>query len=373
MREGSEGAEVAVEDRLFRALVVVRLVILLNTVALNVWRRDNFDRPGLTLVLTVGMVAWTAFAIWAYQDARRRRPLLLVADLTIALALMAVTPLVKGETFNATVPGFWVAGALLAWAIHWRWLGGLIAAAALSAVDLAIRSEIFQANYGNVFLIMIAGPIVGYLCESLITMAAERDRALHNAAVAGERARLARAVHDGVLQVLALVQRRGGELGGEFSTLGVMAGEQESQLRALIRQQDTVDAPGTAETLDLGVELERLASARVSVATPGEPVRVASSRGRELLAVVGACLDNVAAHVGPDAPAWVLLEAVGPDLVVSVRDDGPGIPAGRLEAAADEGRLGVSESIRGRVGDLGGTARLETGSFGTEWELTVPR
>ena len=116
--------------------------------------------------------------------------------------MLAATPLVKGDSFNATLPGFWIAGALLAWAIHWRWQGGLVAAACLSVVDLAIRPELSQANYGNVFLIMIAGPLVGYLCDSLVTMAAERDRALRSAAVAAERTRLARAVHDGVLQVL---------------------------------------------------------------------------------------------------------------------------------------------------------------------------
>jgi len=364
---------VAVEGRLHRALVVVRLVVLLNTIILNLWRRDDFDMPGPTVTLTALMVVWTAFAIWAYGDARRRRPPLLVADLAIALAMMAATPVVKGDTFNATVPGFWVAGALFAWAIHWRWLGGLIAAAALSAMDLLIRPEIVQANYGNVFLLMIAGPIVGYLCQSLVQMAAERDRAVLSAAVAGERARLARAVHDGVLQVLALVQRRGGELGGDFATLGAMAGEQESQLRSLIRQQDTVGTPSSDATVDLGVELERLASPRVSVATPGEPVLMPAARGRELLAVVRACLDNVAAHVGPDAPAWVLLEVVGPEVLVSVRDDGPGIPDGRLAAAADEGRLGVTESICGRMADLGGTASLDSGSYGTEWELAVPR
>ena len=240
-------------------------------------------------------------------------------------------------------------------------------------MDLLIRPEIVQANYGNVFLLMIAGPIVGYLCQSLVEMAAQRDRALLSAAVAGERARLARAVHDGVLQVLALVQRRGGELGGEFASLGAMAGEQETQLRALIRQQDTVGTPTSDATVDLAVELEQLASARVTVATPGEPVPVAGDRGRELLAVVRACLDNVAAHVGPEAPAWVLLEVVGTDVVLSVRDDGPGIPAGRLESAAAEGRLGVSESIRGRIADLGGATALDSGEYGTEWELTVPR
>ena len=93
----------------------------------------------------------------------------------------------------------------------------------------------------------------------------------------------------------------------------------------------------------------------------------------ELVAAVRACLDNVATHVGADAPAWVLLE-VGPGAVtVSVRDEGPGIPADRLAEAEAEGRLGVAQSIVARVRELGGTATLDSGAHGTEWELTVPR
>ncbi len=320
------------------------------------------------------MAAWTAFVVWAYADPRRRTAALLVADLALALGSLLLSPVVKGGDFNASLPGFWVAGALLAWAIQWRWQGGLVAGLLLGGADLAVRDEVTQGTYGNVFLLLIGGPIVGFMAESLSLMAVERDAAQRASIVEAERARLARAVHDGVLQVLALVQRRGRELGGEAAELGRLAGEQESALRALIREQDALAAPSADTDVDLVSALTRLERpASVTVAAPAEEVLLPAATVAELVAVVRACLDNVARHVGEDAPAWVLVEAFPDRVEVSVRDEGPGIPPGRLAEAEAEGRLGVTQSIRGRVADLGGTASLSTGGFGTEWEVVVPR
>jgi signal transduction histidine kinase len=70
----------------------------------------------------------------------------------------------------------------------------------------------------------------------------------------------------------------------------------------------------------------------------------------------------------------VLLEDLGTEVVVSIRDDGPGIAPGTVERAAARGHLGVVESIRGRIRDLGGTCALESApGSGTEWEIRVPR
>ena len=117
------------EDRLFRALAVLRIVVLLNAIGLNLWRYENFDHPVAGVVAILVMVGWTAYVHWAYREAARRTTWLLAADLAVAAGLILATPLIKGsEGLRATIPGYWVMAALLAWAIHWRWRGGLFAA-----------------------------------------------------------------------------------------------------------------------------------------------------------------------------------------------------------------------------------------------------
>ena len=92
-----------------------------------------------------------------------------------------------------------------------------------------------------------------------------------------------------------------------------------------------------------------------------------------LTGAVAAALDNVRRHAGRHPRAWVLVESEAGTVTVTVRDDGPGIPSGRLAAAETEGRLGVSHSIRGRIAEVGGTVTIvsEPGQ-GTEVEIGVP-
>lgn len=363
----------AVETTMFRALAVLRIVVLVNAVAVNVWRWHEVTRPALAVVVLAGIAVWTAVAVWAYDEPRRRRAPLFLADLAVTVAAVLATPYAKGGEIDSTLPAFWVMGVVLAWGIHGHWLGGLAASVTVSLADLSIRTSPDEASLGNIFLLMIGGPVLGYTSGLLKETAAARDRAEREAAAAAERARLARAVHDGVLQVLALVQRRGLELGGEAAELGRLAGEQEVALRGLVQGSGPGRGPAGG-TVDLAAALRGLADGRVTVSVPGSPVELPATRAAEAVAAVVACLDNVTRHVGPDAPAWVLLEDLGPELVVTVRDEGPGIASGRLDAAAAEGRLGVSESIRGRVEHLGGRADLVTApGQGTEWELTFPR
>ncbi len=198
------------------------------------------------------------------------------------------------------------------------------------------------------------------------------ERAARLTATTEERERLSRQVHDGAIQVLALVSRRGREIGGETAELAELAGEQERALRRLVSSSDA--EPRMGELTDIGALLRRRASDRVSVSVPADPVLMDVNVAEELAAAAGNALDNSAAHAGPDARAYVLLEDLGDSVTVSIRDDGVGIPDGRLEEAVSEGRFGIAKSIVGRMDWLGGSAKLNTGpGCGTEWELTIPR
>jgi len=288
---------------------------------------------------------------------------------------MATTPIVQTPqqlASDAPVMGsIWTSGAVLACALAFGLRGGFLAAVAISAALVAFQARV-EAELGDIQLMLLAGLTVGY-AATILRRSGERLRAAVGAEAAmAERDRLARAVHDGVLQVLGFVRRRGAELGGEAGELGRLAGEQEFALRTLLTSGSApVDASGRR---DLAAALRMLGTARVSVSTPAHRVELPARAVDELVGVVGAALSNVALHVGPDAPAWVLLEEVGDAVEVSVRDEGPGIPMGRLAAAEAEGRLGVATSMRGRVRDLGGTITCDTGpGRGTDWIIRVPR
>ena len=106
---------------MFRALGVLRFVVLLNAVGLGWDRRDSLDHPGPGL--GGARRAWPSgrpSSVWAYPPRAGAALRLLVADLLVARGAIAASPYVKGDGLNATLPGFWVMGAVLAWAIVWR-------------------------------------------------------------------------------------------------------------------------------------------------------------------------------------------------------------------------------------------------------------
>ncbi|MGC4876854.1 MacS family sensor histidine kinase [Micromonospora sp. DT43] len=363
------------EVPLWRALTVFRVASLVYVCALAVRDADRYDHPFAVAALILTMIFWTgATAVGYARPARRRWPLLL-ADLGVVIAIVLSTPWVVGrEALGHGVPTLgvaWMAGPVLAWAVSGGRRRGTMAALLVAGADLATRERIGQSSFTGVILLLLAGVVVGHVARLAVAAEERLQHAVELEAATRERERLARDIHDSVLQVLALVQRRGAHLPGEAGELARLAGEQEAALRALIAGTAPAAADG-ADAVDLRSLLGRYASAAVSLSAPATPVTLPRQVAGELAAAAGAALDNVGRHAG--GRAWVLIEDEGETVTVSIRDEGPGIPDGRLVEAAAQGRLGVARSIRGRVTDLGGTVRiLSIPDAGTEIELTVPR
>jgi len=129
-----------------------------------------------------------------------------------------------------------------------------------------------------------------------------------------------------------------------------------------------------AGLLDVRAVAELLADGRITVSCPATAVLLPEKETRALSAAAAAAVDNVRRHAGADPRCWVLLESDTAGVLLTVRDDGCGFPRQRLAEAAAAGRLGVAQSIVGRLESIGGTASVisEPGA-GTEVELRVPR
>ncbi|OIK29342.1 MacS family sensor histidine kinase [Streptomyces malaysiense] len=383
----------SVELPLWRALAGYRVLTMLYALGLCATSYDRFTRPWIAVGYDAVLVVWTLATLPRVRGAAGCTRGFLAADLTIALAGVMLTAFADSHQRVAggpTLPTIWTGGAVLAFAVKGGWRWAAVASTVVAAANLVERGQFARDTVHSLILVWVASIGIGYVVE--VARASERTlaRALEVDAATRERERLARDIHDSVLQVLAMVKRRGTALGGEAAELGRLAGEQEVALRTLVSGGplpaartagdgavpvvEPAGPPDDGGPVDLRTLLAPFARDGVSLAEPGAPVPLPPAAARELAAAVGAALDNVRRHAGEGARAWILVEDEPADVLVTVRDDGPGIPEGRLAEAEREGRLGVTQSIRGRLRDLGGSAELiSVPGQGTEVELKVPK
>ncbi|KRE36845.1 hypothetical protein ASG73_10950 [Janibacter sp. Soil728] len=277
----------------------------------------------------------------------------------------------------STLPGVWSAAPVMAAALLCEIPGGVVAATVVAAANIIQAEDDSQLTWHNIFLLFLLGILVGLAVQLARESQKNLERALAVSARLAERERIGREVHDGVLQALAMINRRGRELGSEGRVLADLAADQERSLRTLITRFEPAaaesSAPGSEEVRDLTAGLASLRSSSVEVVLPAGPVRLPAHAAQEVEAAVAAALDNVAQHAGPGARAWVLLDADDRGIEIVIRDNGVGIESDRLVRAVEEGRLGASSSIRGRMLDLGGDASWRSPSAGgTTVTLSLP-
>ncbi len=202
-----------------------------------------------------------------------------------------------------------------------------------------------------------------------------------DAAVAEERLRVSRDLHDGVLQSLtgcrlniaaAAVgaERTSGEIAAQLRALERSLAHDQQELREVIQDLRGLGSPKRRTPLrDLCARVERQWGVSVTL-TPDADTIVPEELNTSLVLMVHEALANAVRH-GKAKSARVGVEHRGQHLVVRVDDDGQGFP---FKGALQGSQLAHSGpwSLRERAETLGGTLAVVSHDTGSTIEISIP-
>ena len=297
----------------------------------------------------------------------------------LAQGALHVTDDPVGTLFGMTMAGIAAAVAAGAWATFIDRTESIrgprheltirIAATVLLAVTVLVfvvvlgQSETRSTTFGAAFtalaaLVGIALVFAPTLIAQWRDLTAERTRRIREE----ERSEIAAHLHDSVLQTLALIQNRA----GATSEVGRIARAQERELRDWLFAGDApLDSDLATDLRDYGAALEIDYPVTFDVVAVGESRERASG---ELAAAAREAMLNAARHAGGEVSVYVESNPTAAE--VFVRDRGPGFAL----ADVPGDRLGVRQSIIGRMRRAGGSGEVRPGAggVGTEVRLRYP-
>ncbi len=329
-------------------------------------RSHRFDHLWAAVALVGLALAFTAWATiaWRTDPPSLLAPAAVVVELAIAGLLVFSDQWVYGHSHSQSLGSAWPLAAVLTVGIAYGTRAGAAAGFSLGVLhwlgDLAFdtspwTSDRALGSWSTIVLFTLAGAVAGFAARRI------REAEL---AIAAARAReeVSRTLHDGVLQTLAVVQRR-----SEDAEMVALAREQELELREFLFGVDPTH-PGLGPTLRAAsARVERTHGLRAQVILAEDPA-VSDQVARALGGAVSEALTNAAKH-GEAATATVFVDvAEAGGVFCSVKDDGHGFDP----ATSSEG-VGLTRSIRGRIGEVGGRVEVDARpGRGAEVRLWVP-
>jgi signal transduction histidine kinase len=355
----------------------------------------SWSSHGARYVMAANLAGTLMLAIAAFAPSSRLRVkprTLLLGAGALGLAVAALTALLAGvgpqlRAPNATWPSFHaeigrvfvqvatavalvVAAAGLARREEplLRWVAVAVVLAGIAKLDYALFPPLGADSVHLGDLLRVAA--WGVLLTGVVAEMRTRMRMRNEAAIAGERRRLARELHDGVAQELAFIRRRAGRLSVTQDGVEILSAAD----RALEDSRRAIEAlvPPAYEPLD--VALERL-GARLATECGLEVqvnVRVAveitdAVRG-ELCRIISEAVRNAANHGGA---RHVRVELSGSPLAVRVIDDGKGFRDG-VNSGLGVAGYGLI-AMRERAEQVGGKFSLESvRGAGTLVQVVLP-
>jgi signal transduction histidine kinase len=382
-----------------RIIAVGRLVFATFTfVAISLEPSQPRHYAHLTYLLMVGYVAYAvAIAVVALvgpTPGERTGLVTHVCDLVMIPIFMYLTAWTTSPFF------VYFTFALVVATMRWQWRGVLWTAVfSILAFNLlgayaagALHDPAFELNRFIIrnFYLVVTATLLGYLGYYEGELRSELGRRLRKVAAAEERVKLARDLHDGLLQTLTgtalqlqtaerLVEREPKAARAVLGEVQGMIAEEQRDLRFFISELK----PGQIGALDEGGGLEaalrnlarRLESVwGVALELPAAFPSIAVSDAvlGELYRIVQEAAVNAAKHGGATQVSVGLSKDDG-RLDISVADNGTGFPfRGKLDNDTLVASRRGPRILRDRVAALGGTLAIDSTEAGSRLEIVVP-
>lgn len=361
--------ELTATDRsLFQTTMIVRwLTWTWAAVGLAIsW--EHLNHPVMAVALMGVALAVTAYTtvLWRTDPGQLAAGWLVVIELAVGALLLLGDGYVYDDARPQSLPWAWPAAGLIAAGVVFgrRW-------AIVAAISLSIASFLGEGmnDGGEGFgkwgvtasskagLYILAALIAGYVANRL-------RKAETEISAARAREEVAVRLHDGVLQTLAVIQRR-----SDDQELAELARDQERDLRDFLAGSTSAQ-PGLNASLRKAAALyERRHGGRVEVIIADD----VEEPELEVITAISGAVGEALTNAGKHAHASHIVVYAEPDwdddrLVVSVKDDGIGFDPETVTK-----RIGLTESITARMESIGG--RVEIASRpgrGTEIRLWAP-
>ena len=362
-----------VDPRLFDALLAVALATALQFRLLG-------DEPGGTVVNTAG-----ALLLTLPLAARRRAPL---AVAVVFAATAALNAILGGGLFAGEPPPV---AALLAGAVAFYSLGvyaddrpalegAAVGVAGVWTAVIASQPD-FQSFLFSAGLIVATPWLAGRAVRSRMLRAAmlEREQSQRErVAVADERARIARELHDvvahsvgvmvvhaqGAQRVLDRDPTRARQALETIERTGQTALKEMRNTLGVLRRPDAdaplAPQPGMAD-LAMLIDQAREGGLTVELVTEGEPAPLPAGVDRSAYRIVQEALTNARKHAGP-VRTRVAVRYRGRELELEITDDGgPGQARNGAPSPDGHGLVGMRERVALFGGDLHAGHRPEGG------------
>ncbi|MEV0235694.1 PspC domain-containing protein [Nonomuraea sp. NPDC050786] len=229
---------------------------------------------------------------------------------------------------------------------------------------LYAQGELAQARPGLLFTVVVVGGLAVIAAPWLAGLWKELQLERRERIRQEERAEVAAMVHDSVLHTLTLIQR----VAHDPREVSRLARSQERELRNWLYQpaQDA-DATVAAAVRRIAAEEEDAHGVPIEVVCVGDIDLDSTGRLAAMLKASRQAMVNAAKY--SESPSIsVYAEVEGEEVTIFVKDRGKGFD---LEAVPLD-RMGIRESIIGRMERHGGVARVRTSvGEGTEVMLTM--